>query len=210
MVTPAPAGAVLPLRTPVTIVIDETIDPARDRVGRTIKAHLRDTLYAGGVTLAPAGTVMQVRVTGPHRGSSPPSEDVSVDALPILGGLLPLSATQSLAAGPSGMTLTTETQASVDTTEPEHTEIKIPLPVTLPSDAPYADFTPIPLKTPAAVIPSDNGRGRGRRGSTPAPTPTASPAPSPAASDSPAPGPSASSSAAPAAASPGPSPSPSP
>jgi hypothetical protein len=210
VVTPAPAGAVLPLRTPVTIVIDETIDPARDRVGRTIKAHLRDTLYAGGVTLAPAGTVMQVRVTGPHRGSSPPSEDVSVDALPILGGLLPLSATQSLAAGPSGMTLTTETQASVDTTEPEHTEIKIPLPVTLPSDAPYADFTPIPLKTPAAVIPSDNGRGRGRRGSTPAPTPTASPAPSPAASDSPAPGPSASSSAAPAAASPGPSPSPSP
>jgi hypothetical protein len=185
---------VLPIHSPVTLVIDETIDPARDRVGRAVKAHLRETLYAGGYTLAPAGTVVQIRVTGPHRGSSPPSEDVSIDGLPIVGGLLPLAATQALAAGPSGMTLTTETLASVDTTEPGHTEIKIPLPLSLHTDAPYAEFTPIPLKTPAAVIPSDNGRGRGRRGGTPAPRPSPSPSPS----DAPSPTPDASASGSPA------------
>jgi hypothetical protein len=181
----------------VTIVLDETIDPARDRVGRTIKAHLRDTLYAGGVTLAPAGTVLRIRVTGPHRGSTPPSEDVTVEALPIVGGLLPLGATQALAAGPSGTTLTAETQASVDTTESGHTEINIPLPLSLPTDAPYAEFTPIPLKTPAAVIPSDNGRGRGRgrRGASPTPRPSPSPSPS----DSPSPSPDVSASGTPAA-----------
>ncbi len=169
------SASTLAMKTAITLVLDEAIDPARDRPGRAVKAHLRDGLSVGATELAPPGTIVRLRVEGLRRKpvTTEGVEDVATDGIPILGGSLPVRAVAPIGASATGATLVMVTLATVDASDPAHIQIQIPLPVRLSTDRPYGEFTPIPLKTPTPVI-------RPTARPSPTPVPTATPAATPA------------------------------
>ena len=93
--TVIPVGArVLPLDSSLLFVLDDRIGSHVSQAGTQARAHLKDALVLGGVTVAPAGTPALIKITD-VRGAQAPDVDGTLDILfePIRlanGSTLPL------------------------------------------------------------------------------------------------------------------------
>ncbi len=79
--TALPSGArVLPLDSSVLFVLDDRIGSRVSQTGTEARAHLKDPLVLGGITVAPAGTPVRIKITDVH-GAQAPDVDGSIDIL---------------------------------------------------------------------------------------------------------------------------------
>ncbi|MDP9111928.1 MAG: hypothetical protein M3M96_09885, partial [Candidatus Eremiobacteraeota bacterium] len=61
--TPIPSGTnVLPAGSSLLFVLDDRISSKYARSGDSVRAHLRDTLTLGGMTVASAGTPVRIKI----------------------------------------------------------------------------------------------------------------------------------------------------
>jgi hypothetical protein len=88
---------------------------------------------------------------------------------------------------PVGSVLRTETEATIDLTNPATLVLRTPAPFVSTYDPPHADLTPAPFYTPAPVRPRPLPKGKPTLPPTPPPTPTPTAAPPSAAPASAAP-----------------------
>ncbi|MEO9262682.1 MAG: hypothetical protein ABI282_01185 [Candidatus Baltobacteraceae bacterium] len=107
--TPAPAGAptpvasaragTLPIESSMLFVLDDPISSTASRKDDVVKAHLKEALVVGGVTIAPAGTPVQIDILdaeAAQMGDVYGFVDVYFRALHLPGGrVLPLRAPTS-------------------------------------------------------------------------------------------------------------------
>jgi hypothetical protein len=70
----------MPLDSSLLFVLDDRIGSKVSQPGTQARAHLKDPLVLGGVTLAPAGTPVRIKVTD-VRGAQAPDVDGSIDIL---------------------------------------------------------------------------------------------------------------------------------
>jgi hypothetical protein len=175
---------VLPAGTALTFVSDAAVDPKTARAGRVFKVHLLAELTLDGTTIAAAGTLAQLvvldRVT---ETGGKPAVVVAIGGFNVRGGGLPVTPVNpTLATIEVGTNIATRTMGSVEQIG-TRTIIRVPLPFTLPADAPNGAFTPIPARTntPGVVRP------RAPRRPTPSPKPTPEPSPSELPSEAPSP-----------------------
>ena len=88
-VAAAPAGAVLPLATHLTLVLDGAVDSRTSVPGTSLTAHLAEPLLLAGRTLAPSGTRVAVHIVAVTHATSPDvdgSVEVQFDPLTLDGG----------------------------------------------------------------------------------------------------------------------------
>lgn len=119
--TAAPSGTpnstVLPLNSSLFFVLDGSIS-SRSKAGTVVRAHLRDPIVLNGVTIAPAGTPVDLQVTessAAQAGNVDGFVDVYFNALPLAGGkLLPLT-TPSAHIDPHATAGQQSTRAITDT-----------------------------------------------------------------------------------------------
>ncbi|MBV9402115.1 MAG: hypothetical protein JO018_00140 [Candidatus Eremiobacteraeota bacterium] len=79
--TAIPATAhVLPLDSSLLFVLDDRIGSHVSQSGTEARAHLKDALTLGGVTVAPAGTPARIKITDVH-GAQAPDVDGTIDIL---------------------------------------------------------------------------------------------------------------------------------
>ncbi|MBV9150063.1 MAG: hypothetical protein JO024_09360 [Candidatus Eremiobacteraeota bacterium] len=79
--TALPPGArVLPLDSSLLFVLDDRIGSHVSQSGTEARAHLKDAIVLGGVTVAPAGTPARIKITD-VRGAQAPDVDGSIDIL---------------------------------------------------------------------------------------------------------------------------------
>jgi hypothetical protein len=172
---------VLPTGTSLTFVSDATVDPKTVRPGRVFKVHLRDELALDGTTIAAAGTVAQLvvldRVT---QTGGKAAIVIAIGNFNVRGGELPLTpVAATVATLESGTLIATRTMGSVEQIG-TRTVIRVPLPFSLPADAPNGAFTPVPARTNGPVV-----RPRPVRRPSPSPTPSPTDTPSPSGASSP-------------------------
>lgn len=86
-------ASTLPLNSSVLFVLDDTIS-SHAKTGTVVRAHLRDPLVVGGVTVAAAGTPVQIEVTqtsAAEMGNVDGYVDIFINPLPLADGkTLPL------------------------------------------------------------------------------------------------------------------------
>jgi hypothetical protein len=118
----APAGAVLPLASHLTLVLDGAIDSRTSVPGTALTAHLAEPLVLAGRTLAPSGTRVTVHVVAVTHAVSPDidgSVEIAFDPLALDGGAeLPLRPAEGTlrvrtSAGRSSTTGLGDTAASI-------------------------------------------------------------------------------------------------
>jgi hypothetical protein len=83
-----PNSTILPLDSSLFFVLDGTIS-SHSKPGTVVRAHLRDPIVLNGVTIAPAGTPVDIEVTQSspaQAGNIDGSVDVYFDALTLDGG----------------------------------------------------------------------------------------------------------------------------
>lgn len=79
--SPLPAGArTLPLDSSLLFVLDDRIGSKVSQPGTQARAHLKEPLVLAGITLAPAGTPVRIKITD-ARGAQSPDVDGSIDIL---------------------------------------------------------------------------------------------------------------------------------
>jgi len=71
---------VLPLDSSLLFVLDDRIGSRVSQTGTEARAHLKDALVLGGMTVAPAGTPVRIKITDVH-GAQAPDVDGSIDIL---------------------------------------------------------------------------------------------------------------------------------
>jgi len=77
--TPVPSGlSVLALDSSLLFVLDDPISSKTTRTGDEVRAHLKDALIIGGLTVASAGAPVKIKVSD-VRGAHAPDVDGSVD-----------------------------------------------------------------------------------------------------------------------------------
>lgn len=97
--SPSPAGTAnpnatsLPLDSSLFVVLDQTLS-SRLKPGTLVRAHLRDPIFLGGKSIAPAGTPVTIEVsqaTAAHMGNEDGSVEIYFEALRLADGTkLPL------------------------------------------------------------------------------------------------------------------------
>ncbi len=122
VIAAAPAGAVLPLASHLTLVLDGAIDSRTSAPGTAVTAHLAQPLVLAGHTLAPSGTRVAVHIVAVTHAVSPDvdgSVEIQIDPLPLDGGAaLPLRPAEGTlrvrsSAGRSSTTDLGDTAASI-------------------------------------------------------------------------------------------------
>lgn len=88
--SPAPVANqnALPLDSSLFLVLDDTIS-SRGQAGKTIRAHLRDPIVVGGITVAPKGTPAQITVVhtqGAQMANVDGSVDIYIEPLTLPNG----------------------------------------------------------------------------------------------------------------------------
>jgi hypothetical protein len=68
--TPAPPN-ILPFNSSLAFILDGTISSGRSKAGQIVPAHLAKPLVVGGMTVAPAGTPIQIKVVDASPASNP-------------------------------------------------------------------------------------------------------------------------------------------
>lgn len=69
--TPKPAPNVLPFGSSLTFILDGTISSASSKAGEIVKAHLEHALEVDGVTVAPAGSPIEIKIADASPASNP-------------------------------------------------------------------------------------------------------------------------------------------
>jgi len=90
-----PNSTLLPLGSSLFFVLDETISSHSSKAGSYVRAHLRDPLILKGITVAAAGTPIQVQLVQAqpaHMANEDGSVEIYLEPMPLAGGkTLPLS-----------------------------------------------------------------------------------------------------------------------
>ncbi len=192
---PAASTALLPSGTTLTFILDDTLSNPKPRPGTTLRVHLRDAVAVGSLTAAAAGASDRIRIstTVPSAAIAAPEFTITIAPLSLgAAGQLPLTVVTPvipLANLVTGTPIAVRTAATLNAAN-GRISMHIPLPFALTNDAPYADWTPIPMRTAPTGQSSpkaSNREGRGERGRRGSPAPSSSPS----TSVSPSPAPSA-------------------
>ncbi|HEV2261673.1 MAG TPA: hypothetical protein VGR69_05235 [Candidatus Rubrimentiphilum sp.] len=86
--SPAPNQNALPLDSSLFLVLDDTIS-SRGQAGTTARAHLRDPIVVGGITVAPKNAPVQITVVhtqGAQMGNVDGSVDIYIEPLALANG----------------------------------------------------------------------------------------------------------------------------
>lgn len=66
-----PNATILPFGSSLSFVLDGTISSSTSKAGQIVSAHLQQPLVVGGVTVAPAGTAVQIKIVDASPASNP-------------------------------------------------------------------------------------------------------------------------------------------
>jgi len=69
--TPKTAPNILPLGSSLTFILDDTISSSSSKAGQIVKAHLANALTIDGVTIAPAGSPIEIKIADASPASNP-------------------------------------------------------------------------------------------------------------------------------------------
>ncbi|HTZ56265.1 MAG TPA: hypothetical protein VMB20_14525 [Candidatus Acidoferrum sp.] len=69
--TPSAPANVLPIGSPLAFILDGEISSSSSKAGDIVKAHLEKALVVEGVTVAPAGTPLEIKVTDASPATNP-------------------------------------------------------------------------------------------------------------------------------------------
>ncbi|MFN2461047.1 MAG: hypothetical protein ABR591_10215 [Candidatus Velthaea sp.] len=158
----------MPIGTVVTFIADDTVD-ARVRPGAEFRAHLKEPLSMGTVLVAQAGATARLIVTSKNTGKDGVTHyGIALERFAIRGaGDLPVRVQTPIVDHiAAGMEIVATTAGAVADTD-GRLRIAIPLPFQLSNDKPQGGYTPVPLRTAAAIAP--------RATPTPRPLPTERP-----------------------------------
>jgi hypothetical protein len=174
-----PPSPVLPAGTRLDFVADDSINVDTARPGGRFRIHLAHDLVLNGTPLAVAGTSARLVVTEKEaRPDGSAALHLTVAEFKLRAGELPVAPlTPIVSAVSAGTVIPAETLGTVER-DADRTVIRVPVPVPLSSDVPYAPFRPAAPKSPEPL------RSPRPRGATPTPLPTTfnppdSPAPEP-------------------------------
>lgn len=195
------APAVLPVNSPIVFVLDQTIG-SKSTAGDSARAHLRDAIVVGGLTVAPAGTPVTIKVLQAQRAqlaNVDGSVDIYFEPLKLPSGVtVPLSTPTShidphLTAGRSSTRTITDTVGDIfipghylyhilrkgmDVTLHPGTQIRARTAATVEvSGGTVAVVTPPPFPAPvdsphSAFVPAPFATAPGFKTPTPKPSPS--------------------------------------
>ena len=69
--TPKPAPNILPFGSSLAFILDGRISSSSSRAGEIVKAHLEQALQIDGVTVAPAGAPIEIKIADASAASNP-------------------------------------------------------------------------------------------------------------------------------------------
>ena len=69
--TPAVAPNIFPLGSRLAFILDGTISSSTSKAGEVVKAHLERALVVDGVTVAPAGSLVEIKIADASPASNP-------------------------------------------------------------------------------------------------------------------------------------------
>ncbi len=69
--TPKPPPNILPFGSSLAFILDGTISSSSSKAGEIVKAHLEHALEIDGVTIAPAGTPIEIKIADASPASNP-------------------------------------------------------------------------------------------------------------------------------------------